>query len=168
MAVLRGDSGKNKLKGTGQDDRIFGNGGDDTLLGRGGDDLLKGGSGNDTLRGGSGNDTLNGGSGDDRLYGERDGGAFGAEDFLKGGSGADRFYFGTGSGRDVVQDFKDNTDTLYISKQYFNTIQDVLDAVSSSGGDSEIDLSGNGDDAPRIILLGVENGNQLANDIVLF
>ncbi len=183
MAIRKGTSANDKLIGTNDADQIFGNGGNDSLKGLGGDDLLKGGSGNDTLKGGDGNDTLSGGSGNDKLIGGADGGAFGAEDFLKGGAGQDKFVFAGDVGRDVVQDFQDNTDTLFIDKDFFSNIDEVSGGqvqfgnmsvddmltyfASSSGGDSAIDLSGgNGDDAPRIILLGVDNAFDLANDIV--
>ncbi len=46
-------------------------------------------------------------------------------------------------------------------------MQDVLDNCSSSGGDSAIDLSKTGADFPRVILLGLDDYNKLANDIVL-
>ena len=67
-----------------------------------------------------------------------------------------------------INDFQDDVDTLLISKSFgYQTVQAVLDDGSSSGGDSAIDLSHNGDDRPRIILLGIDNANDLANDIIL-
>ena len=91
------------------------------------------------------------------------------DDFMTGGAGADSFVFAKGSGRDFVLDFTDNVDTIFIdgSDFGFNSVQEILDNCTSSGGDSAIDLSKNGDDAPRIILLGLDDYNKLANDIVL-
>ena len=79
-----------------------------------------------------------------------------------------QFEFRLRSGRDIVYDFQDNVDTLYIDRDYgFTSVSQLLKFASSSGGDSAIDLSKNGDDSPRIILLGVDNFNKLADDIVL-
>ena len=127
-----------------------------------------GGEGNDVMLGDEGSDVMHGGNGIDRLAGG-DG-----NDFLTGGAGADHFTFvvsaaGTvASGRDDVMDFEDDVDTIYIDKDFgFATVQEVLDHCSSSGGDSAIDLSKNGDDAPRIVLYGLDDYNKLANDIIL-
>jgi Ca2+-binding RTX toxin-like protein len=57
MAVKRGNSGKNTLKGTATNDTLEGLAGNDTLYGKNGDDYLDGGSGIDRLEGGNGNDT---------------------------------------------------------------------------------------------------------------
>jgi Ca2+-binding RTX toxin-like protein len=132
--------------------------GNDTLLGGTGNDRLLGGGGNDILKGGAGNDTIDGGA---------DGGVFPNIDKLFGGAGADRFIFGPNGGRDDIMDFQDDVDTIYISKTYFATKQELMQHISSSGGDSAIDLSGNGDDSPRIVIYNIDK-NQLSNDIVLF
>jgi hypothetical protein len=59
-------------------------------------------------------------------------------------------------------------DTLFISADFgYETVEELLRDASSSGGDSALDLSGNGDDRPRIILLGIDNFNKLADDIVI-
>jgi uncharacterized protein len=168
MVKRIGNAQSNLLTGTNGIDQLYGRGGNDTLKGVGNDDRLFGGLGNDKLYGGSGNDILKGGDGNDMLFGGPDGGAFGSLDKLYGGAGADRFVFGANGGRDDIMDFQDNVDTIYISKAYFATIQEVLENCSSSGGDSAIDLSGNGDDNPRIVLYGLDDFNKLANDIVLF
>lgn len=131
-----------------------GDGGNNRLNGTGGDDQLNGKGGDDTLKGKGGNDKLKGGKGDDELH---------------GGDGKDKFHFDFDSGRDTIIDFHNNQDTIYISKDYgFADIQELLDNCSSSGGDSAIDLSKNGDDAPRIIILGLDNFNKLEDDIVFF
>ena len=85
---------------------------------------------------------------------------------MTGGTGNDRFYFAPGSGRDVVNDFEEGPDKLYISQSYGFSKAEILANSSSSGGDSAIDLSGTGADSPRIILLGLDN--VVASDIVLF
>lgn len=165
MATRRGNNGPDTLnfRALGDsDDRGFGFGGNDTLLGGRGDDLLRGGLGNDKLFGDAGDDSLFGDAGNDFLSG----GA--GDDELYGGLGKDKFEFKVGSGRDIVYDFKDNVDTLYIDRDYgFTSVRQLLEHASSSGGDSAIDLSKNGDDSPRIILLGLDNFNKLADDIVL-
>ena len=153
MAVNRGDSGNNLIRGTSDDDELFGKAGNDTIVGRGGDDSIEGGSGEDVIRGGPGNDTIEGGRGNDEL---------------SGGGGQDEFVFELGSGRDFILDFQDDQDTLYIDSDYgFASVKQLLRFASSSGGDSALDLSKNGDDSPRIILLGVDNFNDLRDDIVL-
>ena len=63
---------------------------------------------------------------------------------LSGGTGADTFYFFSGeTGVDTITDFEDDVDQLNL--QYlgtFSTTQQVLDAASSSGADTVIDLGG--------------------------
>lgn len=82
MAIITGNSLRNKLIGTNSAD---------TITGLGGNDILEGGGGNDTLRGGRGNDTLIGGLGNDKLYGEA------GNDTLRGDAGADRLDGGGGT-----------------------------------------------------------------------
>ncbi|MBE1282213.1 MAG: peptidoglycan DD-metalloendopeptidase family protein [Rhodobacteraceae bacterium] len=64
-----GLSGRDAIKGGGEDDLLSGGYGNDTLRGAGGDDFLFGDRNRDILRGQSGNDTLFGGHGADRLIG---------------------------------------------------------------------------------------------------
>jgi Ca2+-binding RTX toxin-like protein len=167
MVVRIGNGAGNGLIGTAVADRLVGNGGNDTLTGLAGNDTLLGGTGNDRLLGGGGNDILKGGAGNDTIDGGADGGAFPNIDKLFGGAGADRFIFGPNGGRDDIMDFQDDIDTIYISKTYFATKQELLQHISSSGGDSAIDLSGNGDDSPRIVIYNADKAD-LINDIVLF
>jgi len=73
-AVL-GDTGSEKLRGSGEENWISGSGGSDTLNGFAGDDLLVGGGENDDIFGGTGEDKLLSGAGDDFVEatdGERD------------------------------------------------------------------------------------------------
>lgn len=177
--------------GTRRDDTINGNGGNDTLRGLGGDDLIDGGLGNDILKGGIGEDFLDGGGGRDRLVGGADNDIlFGGNGFdtliggdgvdflngdagsaeLTGGSGVDNFRVDLDAGRVIITDFDNNTDTLLLDENFFagKTVRQILTRHgSSSGGDSAIDLSGRGDDSPRIILLGVDNIFDLRDDITL-
>jgi serralysin len=168
MVIRTGNGSANLLIGTVNIDQLYGGGGNDTLKGLASNDLLVGGLGNDLLLGGAGNDTLKGGTGNDILNGGSDGGQFPNVDHLFGGAGADKFIFGPGGGRDDIMDFQDNVDTIFISKQYFTTVRQVLNNCSSSGGDSAIDLSKNGDDSPRIVLYNLDDFHKLANDIVFF
>ena len=76
------------LTGTARKDRLIGNELNNMIVGKGGDDLLSGAGGGDRLFGGKGSDTL------------------------KGGVGQDFFALEAGSGRDLVQDFRDRQDKL--------------------------------------------------------
>lgn len=171
--LIQGNGGNDTLFGLLGDDELQGNSGRDILKGGTGDDLLSGGDGRDILKGGADNDTLFGGAGRDVLRGGagidflngNDGNAT-----LTGGADADNFQVDLGAGRVVITDFTIGEDTLLIDSRFFPdmTIDDILTEFgSSSGGDSAIDLSQNGDDAPRLILLGVDNAFDLAGDIVL-
>jgi Ca2+-binding RTX toxin-like protein len=162
---LSGDVGNDKMEGGDGNDALDGGDGDDGLLGGAGLDLLNAGAGNDDLDGGDGKDQLFGGDGDDDLTGGT------GDDDMTGGAGADRFNFlSFTSGRDTIHDFIVGVDKLVISMSAygFTTVQDIIDNyTSSSGGDTQIDLSKNGDDFPRIILLDVANTNGLAGSIEL-
>jgi Ca2+-binding RTX toxin-like protein len=128
-----------------------------------GNNLLRGTRKADEINGRSGKVTIEGRGGDDTIEGGR------GNDDLSGGGGRDEFVFEVGSGRDFIFDFQDDQDTLYIDSDYgFDSVKQLLKFASSSGGDNAIDLSKNGDDSPRIILLGVDNFNDLRDDIVLF
>jgi len=71
----------------------------DTLIGGKGNDKLWGYSGNDKIYGGSGNDILCGGLGNDKLI---------------GGKGKDIFKLSKGKGYDLIQDFKNKQDKIFI------------------------------------------------------
>jgi Ca2+-binding RTX toxin-like protein len=185
MAKIKGNKKNNKLKGTDGDDTILGKAGNDKLYGKDGNDKLKGDSGNDKLFGDDGNDFLYGGSGKDKLLGglgddlldggEGDDTLNGGEgdDSMDGGAGRDTFLFETlSSGRDEIHNFEIGVDKIVIDASAYGfegmtVLEFISNYVSSSGGDSAIDLSGNGDDFPRIILYGVDNGFDLEGSIVL-
>ena len=98
----------------------------DTITGDGGDNWLYGLDGDDTLYGNAGADVIfgNGGS-----------------DILTGGSGADIFYYvQTDTGIDTITDFENDVDQLNLQHLQFATAQDVLNAASSNGADTVIDL----------------------------
>ncbi len=181
MAVKTGNAGNNLLNGTANDDRLSGLAGKDTLIGKSGDDKLYGGSGNDllvghagkdSLYGGSGRDTLVGNEGNDRLFGGAgrdvlDGGDFNST--LSGGFGEDVFRFTTGTRKAFILDFKDNVDTIHLDSDLFPglTKQQIIEQfVTSSGGDTTINLSET-DDQQRIVILGLDNGFKLSNDLIL-
>ena len=136
--VIYGGAGEDRITGAGDADVIYGGDGDDRINGGfsdgtkdrttnfidggPGDDRIRGGSGNDMVLGGdgadflngaTGNDTLVGGPGDDTLYG------WTGDDVLTGGAGADifefRFQSPRGMGTDVITDFKDGEDLIYIN-----------------------------------------------------
>ena len=71
----------------------------DEISGGKGKDKLWGYLGNDKISGGYGNDILCGGLGNDKLI---------------GGKGKDIFKLSKGEGYDLIQDFKDNQDKIYI------------------------------------------------------
>ena len=83
-------------------------GGNDIISGGTGNDNLWGYPGNDKISGGSGNDILNGGNGDDLLVGGK------GKDKLIGGKGKDIFKLSTGYGYDLIEDFEDKQDKIFI------------------------------------------------------
>lgn len=122
-----------RVFGTNLGDIISGLGGDDSLQGADGPDVLNGNSGDDDLFGQNGNDTLSGESGDDNL----DGGP--GDDELRGGpgtdvyfghAGADTFVIARGDGTNRTADFDLSADTLRLIDSDFQTIEDILQAVT--------------------------------------
>ncbi len=113
---LIGGGGKDTLEGGGGRDVLAGGGGKDLLAGGGGRDLLNGGGGRDFLDGGSGKDTLVGGGGKDDINGGR------SKDFLTGGGGRDTFHFQSGSGTNVIEDWRDGQDVIDINGAGFGDL----------------------------------------------
>ena len=98
-------------------------------------DTITGDSGDNWLYGLDGDDTVNGGAGADVIFGN------GGSDTLSGGSEADVFYFvATDTGFDTITDFENDVDLLNLQHFQFSSAQDVLDAASSNGADTVIDL----------------------------
>ncbi|MEZ5573275.1 MAG: hypothetical protein R3E64_14820 [Halioglobus sp.] len=90
------------------DDHLYGMGGDDFIEGLEGSDHIEGGLGNDRLEGGQDGDVLRGGDGDDTLVGG------GGVDSLSGGLGVDHFYWEYGDGDDVIVDYDDGADRIFV------------------------------------------------------
>ena len=107
-------------------------------------DVMKGNHGNDNLWGYGGNDKISGGSGNDFLVGGK------GNDKLIGGKGKDIFKLSTGKGYDLIQDFKDKEDKIYIGSSknlklknkgkdvYIYKGKDLLAKVKGAKGDLSI------------------------------
>ncbi|MEG4815246.1 S8 family serine peptidase [Microcoleus sp. K5-D4] len=112
-----GSNSPERILGTSGDDILTGDSGNNVLMGMRGNDSVDGTGGNDTLFGGKNSDNLLGSSGDDVLFGNRgddllDGGL--GNDSLTGGNGVDRFLLSSNSGIDIILDFEDGKDLLYL------------------------------------------------------
>lgn len=121
-----------------------------TINGNAHANLIRGGGGNDRLFGGGGNDTLNGERGDDVLF---------------GGAGRDSFIFD--SGRDVIADFQNNIDTIFIDDALWSghrTLAQVLSMASVVAGDVVFNFAG----GHRLTVANVASVNLLADDLVIF
>ena len=102
---------------------------------------INGGGGNDKLYGKSGSNILNGGSGNDLLVGGK------GNDKLIGGEGKDVFKLSKGKGYDLIQDFKDKQDKIFIGSMnklklknkgknvYIYEGKDLLAKVKGAKGD---------------------------------
>ena len=138
--ILIGHSSNDTLQGGNGNDILIGGKGNDKLIGgkgkdtayfssksnlvklfttkkqntKDGIDILKGienvnaGSGNDKVYGSKGSNILNGGNGNDLLVGGL------GNDKLIGGKGKDIFKLSTGKGFDLIQDFKNKEDKIFI------------------------------------------------------
>ena len=146
------------------DDDIAGSSGRNVLKGLGDDDLLEGLGGNDDLYGGSGDDDLEGDSGDDLLVG---GTGF---DFLTGGSGEDTFDFNSiresvvGTRRDVITDFhRSELDVVDLS---------TIDANELIGGNQSFTFIGglrfHGDAGELRFISGAISGDTDGNGVADF
>lgn len=187
--IIVGDAGDtttvaDDITGTTTEDAIFGLNSNDTLNGGGGNDFLFGGADGDVLIGGGGNDEMFGGTGEDFIIGIAgnnyyDGGAdndvllaqagddvlngSSGQDIQIGGDGADTFVFLQGNEVDIVLDFENNIDMIGVDESfgYNNASSFVADNAITFG---DITILSVGDD--RMILLGVNNANNLVDDIV--
>ncbi|MBD2460095.1 calcium-binding protein [Oscillatoria sp. FACHB-1407] len=169
MAVIRGKSINDRLRGTRESDIILGLGGNDTLFGL---------AGNDNLRGADGNDVMNGGLGNDRMIGGR------GDDIYVVNSVGDRTIEGVGQGTDTVQatvtwtlganienltllgraaidGFGNNLNNTIIGNLGNNDLQgrDGDDTLNGRQGADSL-LGGNGNDT----LIGGEGEDALAGD----
>lgn len=138
---LSGGAGSDRLKGGADNDRLMGQDGNDRLIGGSGNDRLLGGRNNDRLNGGQGADVLKGGAGDDWIDGQG-----GGNDRLKGNQGNDIFVLNQGEGQSTIQDFKDGSDRLGLSRgisfQSLDFVQDGNAVIISVGTDILASLSG--------------------------
>ncbi len=150
--VLTGTEGKNRLYGAEGAEVINGLGGKDLLDGRGGDDSLFGGSSNDKLYGGDGADWLTGGTG---------------KDLLVGGVGQDSFVFARGDGKDSIQDFQDNQDTLVFGGGLWDGVATAQEFVDRFAKDTGADVMLDFGDGQKLLLAGVSNIGQLYDDVML-
>ena len=83
---------------------------------------------------------------------------------MSGGAGADTFFFVVGdTGTDTITDFENDVDQLNLQHFAFSSTQQVLDAASSSGADTVIDLGG----GASIVLQGFAFSNFDAADILI-
>jgi len=109
LSYFDATTGNDVIKGTKKvNDSLRGNNGNDILSGKGGNDTLFGDLGADIIYGGSGSDLLYGGFGSDKLHGGK------GKDKLIGGKGKDIFKLSKGRGYDLIQDFKDKKDKIFI------------------------------------------------------
>ncbi len=175
---LWGDAGKDDLYGEKGNDMLWGGAGKDFLYGGTGKDYLNGGADNDMLWGESGNDKLWGGAGRDKLWGEsgndklwggagRDSLAGGTgNDKLWGGAGKDKYYFADKDGQDLVKDFENNKDTIYLGDNLWTgtkSVGNVLNQFGSVNGSDYVLDFGGGD----ILIIQNTTRSQLFNDIII-
>jgi Ca2+-binding RTX toxin-like protein len=97
------------------------------LPGTNGSDTLTAGDGPTVLDGGNGNDALGGGIYADGLIGGR------GNDSMTGGDGPDTFVFGSNFDKDVITDFKPNTDVIQFDHTLFANFADVQAHTASNG-----------------------------------
>ena len=145
--TLSGATGADELWGGADNDVLWGEDGDDALWGGAGDDLLSSGAGDDFLQGDDGNDYLLGGAGDDRLSGdsgndELSGGA--GDDRLSGGGGEDLFIFGVEDGDDIIADFTDGDDLIFLIGLGLSGFDELVVASDSDGVTIDLVAHGGG------------------------
>lgn len=161
LTVNLGRSG-NQSTGQGSDsfvsiENLVGGSARDVFTGSGAANILRGEGGNDRLLGAGGSDTLSGGSGADLL----DGGL--GSDRLTGGTGADTFRFN--AGRDVVQDFTNDVDSIGFDRDLWGggalSAARILDFARIVDGNAVFEF----DDGATLILRGVSRLASLTDDI---
>ena len=132
--LLVGEDGNDEIFGGAGQDRIFGGTDDtenDTL---GGADTLHGGDGNDVIYGGNMNDVIYGGAGDDFING------FGDDDTLHGGAGRDLFRFDAFAGINLIADFTQGEDQIFIHRDDSRSI----DFIGTRAFEPRVDRDGDG------------------------
>ncbi|WP_172961069.1 CAP domain-containing protein [Oceaniglobus roseus] len=167
--LLAGGTGHDRIDGVTGNDILFGQDGNDTLRGGGGADRLSGGAGQDLLAGGDHGDRLSGGTGADTLWGQDGNDTLageGGDDVLRGGAGADRFVFATGDGTDRIADFQDDQDTLALDRDLWGGglgVTAMLETYGRAWGSAGVQLDFDGS---RVIVAGIHDIHQLADDIL--
>jgi Ca2+-binding RTX toxin-like protein len=147
-----------KIRGNDRDNTLTGTAGRDEIRGEDGNDILRGLGDNDRLRGDKGNDTLEGGAGNDRLRGEA------GNDVLTGGEGRDRFEFSDRGGNDVVTDFNQDDDVLFLSVVGIDGMED-LSILNNAAGDAVISYFANGQ-TTSVTLLGIDSADLSSSDFI--
>jgi len=107
----------------------------ENAIGGSGNDVLKGNSVANRLKGADGRDKLKGADGDDVLNGGR------GRDSLKGGKGADTFVFKNKYGKDTIQDFENDTDSIRLDDALWSgslSAQQVVDTFARIEGTNTI------------------------------
>ena len=89
--------------------------GAEVIFGRDVADTINALGGNDSLQGGGGDDILRGGAGEDILFGQ---------------DGTDTFVLGRGDGQNRINDFDLNTEVIRLIDSGFNSVAEVLNAVT--------------------------------------
>lgn len=148
--TIRGSNDNGYVDARGGADKVNTRGGDDVALGGNGQDTVSGGSGNDTLEGGNGRDLIKGNGGDDILCGSK------GIDTLIGGGGSDIFMLESGTGPDVIQDYRDGIDKLAIGGEV--AFEDLT--ITQLGNNTMISLGANQLGALR----GIQTGQITAED----
>ena len=120
-----------------------------------GDDVITGNIARNALVGGEGSDILDGGAGKDVLRGDA------GDDTLTGGSHADIFHFRAADGADVVTDFVDGVDKLFVDIEGLDLAAAVLGAAQV-GSDLVISLG----EVDSVTLLDLDKADLDAGDFV--
>ena len=178
---LNGGAGNDTLDGGLGNDMLLGGSGADLLIGSDGIDKLNGGSGSDTLDGGSGNDSLLGAGGKDHLIGgignDTLNGGWG-HDVYEGGGGSDTFeFFKVRHAKgDVIKDFQqsqsDHIDFSHIPGLQFIGAADFTGTAHEVrfehvGGNTLVEIDGNGDGTTDATLKLIGNIDLHASDFIL-
>ena len=162
---LYGNNDDDELRGGAGADGLWGGAGDDQLWGEDGADDLLGGAGDDQLWGEDGDDYLVGSAGDDQLWGE-DGDDFlsggAGDDILRGGVGDDVFGFDFGHGDDIITDFTDGDDLIYLGAFGLSGFDELVVASDSDGVTIDLTAHGGG----TILLEGFAIADLDAGDIL--
>ncbi|MEM9146831.1 MAG: CARDB domain-containing protein [Pseudomonadota bacterium] len=146
---LLGGSGSDIVDGEAGDDRLFGGSGDDAVYGRAGADWLAGDAGADFLSGGSEADTLTGGPGDDRLGGD---------------GGTDLFVFAAGDGADLIFDFANGVEQIWIE----GGVGSFAALVFGTDGSGRLTVGYSADPGDVITLQGMGAGDLTDDGTILF